>query len=73
MLETIFQFVFTVPVANPVLRALIIVVEVLVMGTALCWWWGMVPRLVRAIVGAGKADGASHTARADEAPAGAIH
>ncbi|MFH1486329.1 MAG: hypothetical protein ABIH46_09680 [Chloroflexota bacterium] len=72
MLDSVFQFVLTVPVENPLLRALIMVAETLGMGIALYWWWEMVPRLASAIARVAKAAIGSGMAHRDEARAGAL-
>lgn len=71
MLESVFNFVFTVPVANSALRAIIMVAEILFMGVVLYWCWELLPRLVRGIAKIGSAADMSDTARPEKAQAGA--
>ena len=49
MFETIYDFLTTVPVASPVLRAFIMLAEIFALGVILYWLWERVPSTVNHI------------------------
>lgn len=49
MFDTVYEFMVTVPVASPVLRSFIMLVEILALAVLLYWVWERVPSLVSRI------------------------
>ena len=49
MFETVYDFATTVPVHNSVLRATIMLAEILGLGVALWWAWEQVPSLISSV------------------------
>ena len=46
MFETVYDFITTVPVASPVLRAFIMLAEIIILAVFLYWAWERVPSMV---------------------------
>jgi hypothetical protein len=51
MFDTVYEFMTTVPVASPVLRSFIMLVEILALSVLLYWVWEHIPSLVSRIYG----------------------
>ena len=68
MLDITYNFLTTVPVANPILKSLIMLAEILAVGFALYWMWELVPKIPGLI---SKVSNRFSAAGREKAPAGA--
>lgn len=51
MFDTVYEFMTTVPIASPVLRSLVMLVEILALSVVLYFVWEYIPSLVSRIYG----------------------